>query len=95
MPRPANAAVVAVGNHLESIDVEAGIGLVEHAQPRLQQHHLQRLVALLLAAGKADIDLPAPQHVGVDAELAGDFADPLDEIRRLTAPPRRASCAGH
>src|SRR5262245_21667926 len=45
--------VDAVGNGLERVDVEPGIGLVEHAQPRLQQRHLQDLVALLLAAGEA------------------------------------------
>ena len=39
-------------------------------EPRLQQRHLQDLVALLLAAGKADIDAAA-QHVVIDVELAG------------------------
>src|ERR671937_826778 len=63
----------AVGNGLERVDVEAGVGLVEHAQPRLQQRHLQDLVALLLAAGEADID-PAPQHLLLDAEPARDLA---------------------
>ena len=48
--------VDAVGDDLQRVDVEAGIGLVEHGEPRLQQRHLQNLVALLLAAGKADID---------------------------------------
>src|SRR5262249_19793910 len=70
----------AVGHHLERIDVEPGIGLVEHAQPRLQQRHLQDLVALLLAAGKADIDA-ATQHLLVDAELGGSLVHPLDELR--------------
>ena len=44
---------------LQRVDVEAGIGLVEHRERRLQQRHLQDLVALLLAAGEADIDAGA------------------------------------
>src|SRR3981081_1671691 len=42
--------VDAIGHDLERIDVEPGIGLVEHAEPRLQERHLQDFVALLLAA---------------------------------------------
>src|SRR5258705_10973906 len=45
-----------LGHDLERIDIEPGIGLVEHAEPRLEQRHLQDFVALLLAAGKPDID---------------------------------------
>src|SRR6476659_4573184 len=71
--------VDALGDHLEGIDVEAGIGLVEHAQPRLQQRHLQDLVALLLAAGKADIDAAA-EHILVDAELARDLVHAFHEL---------------
>src|SRR5262245_2466902 len=73
--------VDAVGHRLECVDVEAGVGLVEHAQPRLQQRHLQDLVALLLAAGEADID-PAPQHLLPDAEPARDLAHALEELGR-------------
>ena len=62
--------VDAVGDDLQRVDVEAGIGLVEHRQPRLEQRHLQDLVALLLAAGEADID-GAAQHLLIDAELLG------------------------
>src|SRR6266508_4549739 len=62
------------------VAVEAGIGLIEHAKARLEQRHLQNLVALLLAAGKADID-PAAQHLLLDAELARDLAHALDEVR--------------
>ena len=73
--------VDAVGDDFERVDVEAGIGFVEHGEPRLEQRHLQNLVALLFAAGKADIDRAA-QHVLVDAELAGGVAHLLDEFRR-------------
>src|SRR5215467_12717112 len=69
----------AVRDHLERVDVEAGIGLVEHAQPRLQQRHLQDFVALLLAAREADID-PAAQHLLVDRKLAGLLAHLLHEF---------------
>ena len=78
--RPAQP-VDAVGDDLQRVDVEAGIGFVEHGEPRLEQRHLQNLVALLLAAGKADID-GAAQHVLVDSELGRGFAHLLDEFRR-------------
>ncbi len=39
-----------MGDDLQGVDVEAGIGLVEHREPRLEQQHLQDLVAFLLAA---------------------------------------------
>ena len=72
-------------NDPQRVDIEAGIGLVEHREPRLEQRHLQNLVALLLAAGEADIDRAA-QHVLIDAELLGDVAHPFDEFRRGQLP---------
>src|SRR5439155_27012992 len=54
--------VDAVRDDLQRVDIEAGIGLVEHAELRLQKLHLQDLGALLLAAGEADIERPL-QHV--------------------------------
>ena len=48
--------VDAVGDNLERVDVEAGIELIQHGKPWLEHRHLQNLVALLLAAGEADID---------------------------------------
>src|SRR5271169_4652478 len=71
----------AFGDDSERIDVEAGIGLVEHAKTRLEERHLQNLVALLLAAGKADIDRSA-QHLLLDAELARDSAHLFEKLRR-------------
>src|SRR5258705_3231878 len=73
--------VDAVRHHLEGVDVEAGIGLVEHAQLGLEQRHLENLVALLLAAGESDIDRPA-QHLLVDVELLRRLAHPLEEVGR-------------
>ena len=37
----------------QRVDVEAGVGLVEHGDVGLEQRHLEHLVALLLAAGEA------------------------------------------
>ena len=59
--------VDAVGDELHRVDVEAGVGLVEDAHPRLEHRHLQDLVALLLAAREADVERPL-QHLGVDVE---------------------------
>src|SRR6202521_584871 len=81
--------VDAVGDALQRVDIEPGIRLVEHAQPGLDQRHLQNLVALLLAPGKADVDRAA-QHLRLDPEPARDFPHPLHELRRgklrLAAP---------
>src|SRR5439155_22783726 len=41
------------------VDVEAGVGLVEDGDPRLQQRHLQDLNPLLLAAGEAVVQIAA------------------------------------
>src|SRR5436190_14748740 len=72
--------VDAVGHNLERVDIEAGIGLVEHAQPRLEQCHLQNLVALLLTAGETDVHTAA-QHLLLDPELARDLAHALEKLR--------------
>src|SRR5229473_1919155 len=73
--------VDALGHDLQRVDIEAGIGLVEHRELRLKQRHLENLVALLFAAREADIHRPA-QHVLVDAELLRGLAHPLHEVRR-------------
>src|SRR5450759_2937185 len=44
--------VDALGDNFERIDIEPGVGLVEDGHLRVQQLHLEDLVALLLAAGK-------------------------------------------
>src|SRR5581483_2091953 len=82
-------AIDAVGDHAQRIDIEAGIGLVQHRQARLQQCHLQHLVALLFTAGKTDIHRAA-QHLLVDAEPASHLAHAFEKFRRgqlrLAAP---------
>ena len=45
--------VHAIGNDLEGVNVEAGIGLVENAQFGLEHRHLENLVALLFAPRKS------------------------------------------
>ena len=47
--------VHAVRHQLQRIDIEAGIRFVENRQLRLQHSHLENLIALLLAAGEADV----------------------------------------
>jgi hypothetical protein len=42
----------------QRVDVETGVGLVEHGEIRLHQRHLQDLVALLLAAGEPLVEVP-------------------------------------
>ncbi len=65
--------VDAVRRRRGRVDVEAGIGLVEHAERRLEERHLQDLVALLLAAGEADVERTA-EHFLSHLKLLGDFA---------------------
>ena len=49
--------VDALGDDAQRVDVEAGVGLVEDGDLRLEQLELQDLVALLLAAGEALVDV--------------------------------------
>ena len=48
--------VHAVGDDAQRVDVEAGVGLVEDGELRIEHRHLEDLVALLLAAGEAFVD---------------------------------------
>ena len=61
-------AVDALGDNLERVDVEAGVGLVEDGELGLEELQLEDLDALLLAAGEAFVDV-ALGEVGVDAQL--------------------------
>ena len=78
-------AVDALGDDLERVDVEAGVGLVEHRELRLQQLELQDLVALLLAAREALVDVALGErrvHLEVRHRLA-HVLDPAADRRRL------------
>ena len=59
----------------QRVDVEAGVGLVEHRDVGFEHRHLQDLVALLLAAGEALVEV-ALLEAGVHAEALR----PLDEL---------------
>ena len=54
---------------LQRVDVQAGVGLVEDRDLRLEQLQLQDLVALLLAAGEALVDVALGER-RVDAAAA-------------------------
>ena len=73
--------VDAIGDDAQRVDVEAGIRLVHDAERRLEQRHLQDLVPLLLAAGKADVERP-PQHVLRDLRASPTAPHELHEFRR-------------
>ena len=47
----------AAGDDLQRVDIEPGVGFVEHSHPRLQHRHLQDLDTLLLAAGEAVVQI--------------------------------------
>ena len=59
-----------------------GVGLVEDRQLRLEQRHLEDLVALLLAAREAFVDGPA-EHPLVDVEQPRLLLDELHELHRV------------
>ena len=69
----------ALGDDLERVDVEARIGLVEHGKRRLEQAHLQDLVALLLAAGEALVHATV-QEALVHAASGELFAHEVQEL---------------
>ncbi len=48
--------VHAIGNHLQSVDIQSRIGLVEHRKLRFEHEHLKDLIALFLAAGESLVD---------------------------------------
>src|SRR5665647_2318437 len=60
--------VDALGDNLERIYVEPGVGLVEDGHLRVQHLHLEDLGALLLAAGKTRVDV-AVTKIGVHPQL--------------------------
>ena len=73
--RSASPSVVAhrldaPGAVAQGVDVEAGVELVEDGDPRAQHGELQRLVALLLAAGQVDVERPVEEAL-VEADPAG------------------------
>ena len=49
--------VDALGDGAQRVDVQAGVGLVEHGDLGLEHRHLEDLAALLLAAGEAVVEV--------------------------------------
>ena len=64
----------ALGDRAQGVDVEAGVGLVEDGQLGLEDGHLQDLVALLLAAGEALVEVAVGEG-GVHAEALHPLHD--------------------
>ena len=75
----AHDAVDAVADDAQRVDVEARIRLVEDRELGVDDAHLHHLVALLLAARKADVDR-ALEHLGVHFEARGLGAGELQEF---------------
>ena len=77
--------VDALRDDAQGVDVQAGVGLIEDGELRLQQAELQHLVALLLAAGEALVDGTLGEG-RVDVQflhrLAG-LLNPLAQLRSL------------
>ena len=86
----ARDAVDALGDDLERVDVEAGVGLVEDRDLRLQQLHLQDLVALLLAAGEALVDAALGERRGPSTSASIAVRISLTQVRSFGASPRTA-----
>ena len=83
--------VDALGDGVERVDVEAGVGLVEHGELGLLERHLEDLHALLLAAGEPVVDVAARELLGHVRELhrgLDRLAELLQRDRLLAA--RRA-----
>ncbi len=75
----AHDRIDALTHHLQRVDVESAVCLVQHGEFGVENAHLHHLVALLLAAGKADIHV-ALHHVHVELQQAGLFLRQLEEF---------------
>src|SRR4051794_10007050 len=78
-------AIDALGDDLERVDVEAGVGLVEDRELGLEEFELKDLVALLLAAREPLVDVALGEGL-VHAEgvhRLADLLDPRTEGRRF------------
>src|SRR5215208_3320799 len=79
-------AVYTVGHDSQSVDVQAGVGLVQDRESWVQQFQLNDLVSLLLTARKTLVDAPSGE-IGVHLHpIHGrtDLFDPGAQLRRLT-----------
>ncbi len=78
---------------LQRVDVEAGVGLVEHGELRLEQLELEDLVALLLAAREALVDVALRRTAGPCAGSLIDALTSLVHVRIEGASPSIAVLA--
>ena len=84
----------ALGHDLEGVDVEAGVGLVEDGDLGLEDRHLEDLVALLLAAGEALVEVPVGEgRVHVEALHPLHDRQPQLEHRQVDALAGRQGLA--
>ena len=72
----------------QRVDVEAGVELVEDRDGGLEHAELERLVALLLAAGQVDVHGAVEEPV-VEADAPGLGADAVGDAGRVAARGRR------
>ena len=89
---PVDEPVDAVGHHLERVDVESGIGLVQIAICGCKQLELEDLVSLLLATGEALVDIALGER-RVDGERVHRLVhllDPGAQLRRLAVDRGRS-----
>ena len=71
------------GRHgAQGVDIEAGIGLIENGEARLQHGHLENLVALFLAAGETGVDGAVQQHL-VHIEELHTVLDQGEEVHGI------------
>jgi len=70
----------AAGDCLQGVDVEAGVGLVEHRQARTEQRQLQNLDPLFLSAREAVVQIAAEQ-LARHLQLLGRRGQLLAELR--------------
>jgi hypothetical protein len=96
----------AARDHLQRVDVEARVGLVEHRDPRLQHRHLQDLDPLLLAAREAVVQVARRElardleavHLGEERRpelLDGDRVVDAARARLADGVDGRAQEVGH
>jgi hypothetical protein len=83
--------VHALGHDAQRVDVEARVGLVEDGQLRLEQRHLEDLVALLLAAEKPSFTERASRSWR--SRPAWPSHAPAHEVVRVELGSRRGACA--
>ena len=89
-----------LGHHLQRVDVQAGVGLVQDRDLRVEQLELQDLVPLLLPAGEALVQVPLRRTPGrwtASSIASRSSLRNVAQLRRLAADrgDRGAQEVGH